>query len=65
MEELQGEILEHAKFTNGRLAKVEAKSLGLWITNHPFQFTAYVLVAVSVLISDIRHPVIDLITGLI
>ena len=59
--EIQKEILAHAKITNGRVTKLEARSLGMWIAAHPFKFTGFVLVFVSVVISDVRQPVLDLV----
>jgi hypothetical protein len=47
--------------TNGRVTALEHKSLGMWISKHPFKFAAFVLIAISFLVSDIRHPMIDLI----
>jgi hypothetical protein len=52
---------EQACKTNGRVTNIEHKSIGIWISRHPFKFTAFVLITISFLVSDIRHPMIDLI----
>ena len=57
------EILEQTKKTNGRVTVLEKKSIGVWIANHPFKFTVFVLVFVSIVISDLRHPLLDLLTS--
>lgn len=61
---IQNDILEQAKKTNGRVTKLEGSSIGLWIANHPFKFTTFVVVLMSFLISDLRHPIIDFIASL-
>lgn len=57
-------ILEQAKLTNGRVTKIESKSLGLWISNHPFKFATFTTGALSFLISDLRVPIIEFITSI-
>jgi hypothetical protein len=52
---------EQACKTNGRVTNLEKRSLGMWIARHPFKFTSFVLITISFLVSDIRHPMIDLI----
>lgn len=68
---VQKEILEHAKYTNGQVAKnlkaiedIKNKSIGIWITRHPFRFAVGLLVVIAILISDIRHPIFDLLAKL-
>lgn len=71
MEKLEGidhkveKVHEQAKMTNGRVTHLEYKSLGLWISNNPFKFTMYILILVAIVISDIRHPIIELILKLL
>ena len=40
---IQEDILVQAKETNGRVTKLEGKSLGLWISNHPLKFAGGLL----------------------
>jgi hypothetical protein len=47
--------------TNGRVTALEHKSIGVWISRHPFKFATFILITLSFLVSDIRHPMIDLI----
>lgn len=77
---VQKEILEHARFTNGKIAKaikeidliheiMETKadkmySIGEWIRNHPFRFAIGLMVVLSILISDIRHPLFEMLVKL-
>ena len=49
--------------TNGRVTALEKKSIGMWVSQNPLKFAMYVLVFFSFVISDIRHPLIDLIKG--
>jgi hypothetical protein len=58
---------EHVKYTNGtiadmlkQIAVIEKKSLGCWIARNPFKFSVGMVVFMSVVISDLRHPIIDL-----
>ena len=64
MGDVQQKILAHAKYTNGRVTVIEKKSIGLWISNHPFKFSAFCLMFFSFVISDIRHPLINFVTSL-
>lgn len=50
---IQTEILDQAKYTNGRVTKLENKSVWMWIGNHPFKFAVIVLSTVSLLQLDI------------
>jgi hypothetical protein len=61
LKEVGQRTLEQATRTNGRVTNLEKRSLGMWIARHPFKFAAYVLIVISFLVSDIRHPMIDLI----
>jgi hypothetical protein len=63
-EEKLHEILEQTKRTNGRVTQLESRSIGMWIAEHPWKFTATALVMLSFLISDIRHPIVDFIIKL-
>lgn len=51
--------------TNGRVTHIEGNSLGLWISNHPLKFAMYVILFTSIVISDIRHPIIEMVLRLI
>lgn len=59
------EILEHARLTNGRVTALENKSIGVWIRNNPFKFTIFIIVLMSILISDFRHPLISFLASFI
>ena len=59
------EILEHARLTNGRVNKLECKSIGVWIANNPFKFTVFIIVLLSIIISDFRHPMIAFLASFI
>jgi len=50
--------------TNGRVTVLERKSIGVWISLHPIKFATSCLISISFLISDIRHPLIDLLLKL-
>jgi hypothetical protein len=51
--------LTHAQAvkTNGRVNKLESTSLGLWISKHPFKFTIFVIVFLSLLAPDTRESI--------
>lgn len=59
MEATISEILVEAKRTNGRITRLEKKSLGMWIVNNPYKFAIGFMVVMSIIISDFRHPIID------
>lgn len=63
--EIQNQILTQAKKTNGRVTELEARSIGVWIKVHPIKFAMFVVIFMGIVISDIRHPLIALITNLI
>ncbi len=57
---------DQAKITNGRVSileeetkNIKKRSVGHWIGEHPFKFSGYCLVFFSLVISDIRHPIIE------
>ncbi len=50
--------------TNGRVTVLEAKSIGVWISNHPFKFTGFLLMSIGFLVSDTRGLIIELIKKL-
>ncbi len=57
--------------TNGRVAenvkeieRLKRKSLGLWVTNNPVKFIMFVISTISVLISNSRDAIINIIKGL-
>lgn len=47
MHKVQIGILEQATKTNGRVTKLEARSIGNWIANHPFKTVAVFIMAFS------------------
>lgn len=64
---VQDEILTHAKYTNGRvaenlkkIAQIENKSVGCWIARNPIKFAVYMVVFTAFVLSDIRHPLFEL-----
>lgn len=59
------EILNHAKETNGRVTVLETKSIGMWVSNNPFKFVLFVILFIAMVISDFRHPLMNLFTSLI
>lgn len=68
MEQIQTQILDHAKYTNGKIATamqdikhIEEKSFGCWVAKHPFKFILFILILTSVVVSDVRQPVLGLI----
>jgi len=71
LKEVGQKTLEQAVKTNGRVTSLEErtkanenKSIGIWITNHPFKFAGIVMVFFSFVISDIRHPMLELVRNL-
>ena len=64
VKEVGEKTLEQALRTNGRVTSLEKKSIGVWISHHPLRFAIYVLVFFSFVISDIRHPIIDMVMKL-
>ena len=38
--------------TNGRVTNLEKRSIGIWISNHPFKVILYVLMIAGILFSD-------------
>lgn len=65
MKTVQEQTLKQATKTNGRVTTLEKRSIGLWVSLHPFQFTLYALILLAILISDVRHPLIQIITSLL
>ena len=63
--DIQHAILEQAKKTNGRVTKLEKRSIGAWIGNHPFKFVSGAVTIIAVLVSDSREIAIDIIKSLI
>lgn len=59
MDEKIDKVHEQALKTNGRVNNLELKSIGLWISNNPFKFAIGLLAFTAIVISDIRHPVIE------
>lgn len=58
-------VHKQASITNGRVTHLEKKSVGNWISNNTFKFVIYTLIFICIVISDIRHPLIKFLVGLI
>ena len=65
IEERLEKVHHQASLTNGRVTKLEDRSIGVWISRNIFKFLMFVLLFFSIVISDIRHPLIDALTRLI
>jgi len=72
MEERDKKILKHAEFTNGKIAgalkeisHLKAKSHGIWMEAHPMKFAIFMIIFLCLVISDVRHPIIELLTKFI
>jgi len=65
---LQFETLEQIKTqttrTNGRVLELEKRSVGLWMANHQAKSALIFVSLPCILISDIRHPVVEFVVGL-
>jgi len=59
------DIYTQTKLTNGRVSELEKRSLGLWIHNHQTRTILFICALFSILISDIRHPVLGLVCKLL
>ena len=57
--------LGHAIETNGQVKLLKRFSVGLWVRNNPLKFTGIVLVTFSILVSDIRHPLVSFLVSLV
>lgn len=64
LEDLKG-IQESCIGCDRRVTVIERQSVGLWISNNPFKFMLFCLCFVSLVISDLRHPLISFLVGLI
>ena len=49
------DVLEQARYTNGRVTKLERKSLGLWVERNPIKFTIIIVALVSVFAIDAKE----------
>ena len=54
-------IATHAQVvkTNGRVTALEKKSIGMWISNHPYKFSMLIIPFVLLVVSDFRQPLLD------
>jgi len=66
------DVLEQTKRTNGRVTELEkraeineGKILLNIISKYPFRFTIFILAFISFVVSDIRHPLFDLLIKLL
>lgn len=46
--------------TNGRVTRLENKSIGVWISNNILTFMIYTAIFFTLVISDFRKPIIEL-----
>lgn len=53
------EIHTQVKLTNGRVTRLEKRSIGTWIANHPFKFAGFTLIFFVIVISDSRQAIIN------
>jgi len=58
-------IHDQTLLTNGRVTVLEKHSVGMWISNNSIKFTIICIALLSLLISDIRHPIINLLATFI
>jgi hypothetical protein len=56
---------EQACRTNGRVSYLEKKSIGIWISNHPFKFTIIIIVFISLLTPETREAIFNFATKFI
>ena len=45
--------------------ELRSKSVGIWISLNPFKFIVYLLIIISIIISDLRQPLINLLLNFI
>jgi hypothetical protein len=64
VKEVGEKTLTQALVTNGRVTQLEKKSIGVWVSQNPLRFSIYLLVFFSFVISDVRHPIMDLVMKL-
>ena len=55
----QIKTLNQALKTNGRVTMLEKRSIGVWISNNIFKFIIFVGIFFAVVISDVRHPLVE------
>ena len=65
LKEVTDKIHNHAQKTNWRVTLLEKKSVGVWISNNPVRFALILIIFLSIVISDIRHPFINYLQTLI
>lgn len=68
---VQGEILDHAKYTNGKiaetiaqLASVKRQSFGCMAAAHPIKFVAIVISFLALIVTELREPLMLIVKGL-
>jgi hypothetical protein len=65
LKEVGQKTLEQACRTNGRVNVLEKRSIGMWISNHPFKFTIIIIVFISLLTPETRDAIFNFATKLI
>lgn len=56
---------DQALKTNGRVTAIEARSIGIWISNHPIRFAALCVFAISLIQPEARDAVFQFAKNLI
>lgn len=71
VERVQGEILDHAKYTNGKiaetieqLASVKKQSFGCMAAKHPVKFATILFVFLGLVVTELRAPLMNIVKGL-
>jgi len=65
LKEVGQKTLEQACRTNGRVNVLEKRSVGMWISNHPFKFTIIIIVFISLLTPETRDAIFNFATKFI
>lgn len=64
-QKILNEILSHQKITNGRVTRLERSSIGNWVKNNTLKAIVFGMMIITMLVSDIRHPLIKGLISLI